>query len=296
MLPGKPFKSPIRSGDDNPSFVVFASTKDLDRKEFEYVWMDKATGQAGTIFQLIKLLHPTIKSINQVYQLIASDFGLNGGKEIIAEKIVLYAAPPPVSIKIRPHSIPFTSKGRDYWDKLRINKEVNEIFHTTQIDYFWSYEFQLAPTGCYDPTFCYRVGGYYQIYSPSVAKKDKFRNDLPEGYFFGYLQLPPRGKKLIIDKSMKDVKVDYVMGYPAVAGKSETTMIPEKKMLELKDRFDEIYLTLDPDPTGIAQTENYVKKYPWLKPRFLTQAKDKSDLVLKLGFEQAETIINNLLT
>ena len=72
-------------------------------------------------------------------------------------------------------------------------------------------------------------------------------------------------------------------------------MIPHHKMLELKERFKEIYLMLDPDEAGKRQTEKYMQKYDFLKPRFLSEAKDKTDLCLKVGIDEATRIIKELI-
>src|SRR5690606_31170020 len=205
-------------------------------------------------------------------------------------KIVLYQKPEPRLIKFRVKSCPFSKKGRAIWDKLHVTDPILEQYFTTQIEYYWSSPNCEAPTSCMDPTFAYRIGEYYQIYAPFAPKEDKFRNDYPENYFFGYIQLPKQMDLLIIDKSGKDVMFNRALDYWAVCGKSETTLIPEKKMYELKERAKRVVLMLDPDPAGIKQTEKYLQLYPWLEPKFLTQAKDKSDLCNLVGYDQSRTI------
>jgi hypothetical protein len=72
-------------------------------------------------------------------------------------------------------------------------------------------------------------------------------------------------------------------------------MIPHNKIMELKDRFTEIYLTLDPDAAGRRQADKYMEMYPWMKPRFLELAKDKTDLCKLAGVHEAGRIITDLL-
>ncbi len=297
LIPGKPITSPIRTKDDNPSFVVFPTNggKDGRYSEFEFTWSDRSLGISGNIFGLIKKMYG-LSSYNEVYALINKDFDLDlVCQDINAEKISLYSKPDPVEIAIKIHSIPYTLRGREFWKVWRIEKDLLDFYYTRQIDYYWSVENQEVPKGCLDPTFAYEIGGFYQIYSPYAPRKDKFKNNLPSDYFFGYLQLPPQGDLLIIDKSSKDVIFCRRLGYWAVAGKSETTMIPPSKMLELKTRFKRIVIMLDNDEAGRNQTEKYLALYPWLEPLFLIDAKDKTDLALKVGFDEASNTIKQLI-
>lgn len=283
--------SPIRGTDDNPSFVVFPTA---EARPFEFLWKDHGTATGGTIFDLIKILY-RLRTYDEVYALICQDFSLDFKTEQVEAQVVRYQRPEYQPYKLRIHSVPFSNKGLKFWSDLNIGIDRLERYSVKQLNYYFAVDDQEVPTGVLDPTFAYTVGRYYQIYSPHAGKERKWRSDLPGGYFLGYLQLPKSGEKLIIDKSLKDVMFCDVLGYSAVSGKSETTMIPLSKMLELRSRFKEIFITLDPDKAGLAQTEKYMKLYPWLKPRFLTEAKDKTDLCEVVGFENAKQIINKLL-
>lgn len=283
--------SPLRT-EKVPSFEIYPSR---NGKPFEFLWKDNGMGMHGTIFDLIKIVH-SLSTYQEAYALICQDFSLDFKTEKVeATKIVLHQRPVLDPIKLRIHPIEYTSKGEEFWRRLNIGPERRRKFEIKQIDYYWSVDHQEAPTSVPDPTFAYTVGQYYQIYSPFAPRTHKWRNDLPENYFLGYLQLPKTGDKLIIDKSLKDVAFDDVLNYPAACGKSETTMIPPSKMHELRKRFKRIFLTLDPDETGRRQTEKYMALYPWLEPRFLTEAKDKTDLCLAVGFDKAKEIINQLI-
>lgn len=294
LIIGKAYNAPYYRKDDYPSFSVFAS----NGQSVEYLWKDHATGEVGNIFKLIKKVE-SLNSNEEVYARINEDFALgynNHEAPPQKEKIVLYEKPERNDIKISIISQPLTQAGQLFWKQFDISEELLRQYNTEQVKYYWTWLGQPAPTTAPDPTFSYRIGDYHQLYSPYVDKLRKFRNDLPENYFFGYMQLPKTGDTLVIDKSCKDTLLCKRLGYWAVNGKSETTIIPHSKMMELKDRFTNVYLTLDPDPAGRKQTEKYLALYPWLRPRFLTQAKDKSDLVKAVGFDEAEKIIKQLLT
>lgn len=291
LVPKKRYSSPIRD-EGIASFNIFPANQIPD---CEFAWKDHGIGISGDIFRLIKLRYG-LKTEEEVISLICQDFTLDFRTEKIEAKISLFKKPEVSPVKIKIHSIPFTKQAYEYWAQFGITPKTVVKYNTTQIDYYWTVEDQAYPTSATPMTFAYRVGQYYQLYSPLASKEEKWRTDFPPGYFLGYQQLPETGEILVIDKSNKDVMLDYELGYPATAGKSETTMIPPGKMLEFKTRFKKIFLTLDPDNAGKLQTEKYMKLYPWLEPRFLTQAKDKTDLVKLVGFDNAKTIINQLLT
>lgn len=288
-------RSPIREdrdkADDNPSFVIFPTA---EARPFEFLWKDHGKAIGGHIFDLIRILY-RLRSYNEVYALICQDFSLDFKTEQVVAKVIQRQRPVLDPIKLRIHTVPYSNRGLEFWSDLNIGTEVLKKYEVKQFDYYYAYAEQETPTGVPDPSFAYTIGSHYQLYCPYAGKDRKWRSDLPEGYFLGYLQLPKRGKKLVIDKSLKDIMFDYVLGYPATAGKSETTMIPHHKMIELLNRFEEVFLTLDPDAAGKAQTDKYMDLYPSLKPRFLMEAKDKTDLRKLVGFDRAKETIHKLL-
>lgn len=290
LIPGKAYNAPYYRKDTYPSFSLYYSRL----RGYEFMWKDHATGESGTIFTLIKKIE-NLKNKREIFARINEDFALGYDTKApgLQDKIKWYEKPERNDIKIEIIDQPLTEKGRAYWNQFRIGQNLLDEYYTSQVKYFWTYVGQQVPVTALDPTFSYRIGEYHQLYSPFADKQHKFRNDLPENYFFGYLQLPEKGSVLIIDKSCKDVIFCRRLGFYAVCGKSETTPIPEDKVLELKERFTDIYLMLDNDKAGRDQVDKYMSKYPWLKPRFLSEAKDKTDLCIKVGFDTAEGIIRN---
>lgn len=290
LIPGVAYNSPLRT-ENHPSFAVYYSRK---YEDIEFMWKDFKLGESGSIFKLVRLLFD-LKNDKEVYAKISQDFGLGLDLPEVVTKIRLYNPPSKLNKKIRVSSIPFTNEALAYWEQFGIGERILQKYCVTQVSHYWTFDGQPYPRSAFNLTFAYRVGKYYQLYSPYAPKAMKFRSDLPENYFFGYLQLPETGSMLVIDKSMKDVMFCSVLNIPAVAGKSEVIHIPHQKILELRNRFDSIFLTLDPDDAGRKQAEVYVSRYPWLKPRFLSEAKDKTDLCLKVGKDRASTIIKQML-
>ena len=77
----------------------------------------------------------------------------------------------------------------------------------------------------------------------------------------GYEQLPNNGDTLIITKSLKDVMVLHKLGYTAIAANSENTLIPEKVLIELQNRFKNIIIFYDTDLPGIKGAKAMRDKY-----------------------------------
>jgi hypothetical protein len=291
LILGKAYSAPYRN-DNVPSFSVYPSRK----KDIEFMWKDHATGESGSIFVLIKKIENLISVRDALFKVII-DFGLDysTSEPRIQEKIVRYTKPVVNKAKISILESPFTLKGKEYWGKFSITEDLLHLYNVKMVNMYWTYEGQQAPNLAPDPTFAYEVGGHYQLYSPLAEKEFKFRNDLPENYFFGYLQLPSQGDTLIIDKSCKDLIFCRRLGYWAIAPKSETTMIPEKKVLELKQRFTTIYLTLDNDKAGRSAADKYKEKYPFLEVRFLQEFKDKTDACVAIGFDRTKALVKEML-
>lgn len=292
LLLNKSYNSPFRQ-DYFPSFSVFKTNQNIG---VEFYWKDHATGESGNIFKLIQKIEG-LSSKEEIFQKINEDFALGYNLPTLQErqKITLYNKPQDQHINIRIADVPLTEAGLKFWNQFDIKQDLLDLYHVNQIKWYWSYDSQETPTIVQDPTFSYRIGKYYQIYSPFASKEYKFRNNLPDNYFFGYLQLQKNEKLLVIDKSMKDVIFCRRLGINAIAPKSESTMIQQDKMLELKDRFQDIYLMLDPDEAGMRMTEKYIQKYNWLKPRFLPAGKDKTGLAKIVGIQEAERVIKQLI-
>ena len=181
IILSKAYHAPYRI-DKFPSFSIFKTNRSTSG--IDYLWKDHMTGESGTIFKLIQKIE-NLSNSQQVYARINEDFGLGYELDPLKPKgkIVLSLPPETSDIKIRVANVPLTEAGLRFWKQFDIDKDRLDKYFTTQIKWYWSYMEQLCPTSVLDPTFAYRVGNYYQIYSPYAPKLYKFRNDLPENYF-----------------------------------------------------------------------------------------------------------------
>lgn len=88
---------------------------------------------------------------------------------------------------------------------------------------------------------------------------------------------------LIITKSLKDVMTFRVLGFNAIASISESVVLNEERLEDLRRRYRFIFTYLDNDATGIKLTERYANLgIPSI--RIYTKVKDISDLykIIKL--------------
>ncbi|TDQ15208.1 AAA domain-containing protein [Algoriphagus boseongensis] len=104
--------------------------------------------------------------------------------------------------------------------------------------------------------------GNYKECRPRSADKWKTVNRSKEkNPPFGYHQLPPKGKLVVITGGEKDVLAFDMFGIPAISMQSETVNIPLSLITELRQRFDKILICYDIDETGVKFSKKWEKYY-----------------------------------
>lgn len=281
------YSSPLRQGDEDPSFSIYWS----DKYEGVLFFKDNATGKSGDVFKFLRLLmsNGSVVHTRDVLLQINSDFQLGLDGEDVGDftPLLVKDAPikkHPVKIEITKHITP-TQEFEDYWNELEISQETLKKFYVLNprvVHYIGDIHKSVVPK-----TLCisYEILGHYKIYHPYEDKQYKFRNNFLDIYIEGALQLSFTTDFCIITKSTKECIFFYEhFGWESVAGKSETTQINEYFMTSvLQKRFKYVFIWLDSDEAGIAAQNKYLEKYPWLIPiRFYDyiEQKDVTDLFL----------------
>lgn len=116
-------------------------------------------------------------------------------------------------------------------------------------------------------------------------------------FYEGYEQLPDSGDLLIITKSLKDVGVLYTLGYTAFSPNSESVILDDNIITDLKNRFNRIILFYDNDTPGIKGSTKNSKHYN-LEQMFIPLdygVKDISDFRDKYGNDYAFEIMKRLI-
>jgi len=282
------YSSPLRLGDEDPSFSIYYSKYKKDTIFFK----DQSTGKNGDVFKFLRYLFTggeELGPLKPVLLQINSDFGLGLTDEDVKEFIPKLLKKPPVrktstKIEINEFEKP-TQEYLDYWDDLEITKPILNKFYTTNvrvIHYINEDHITIVPTTL---TIGYEILGTYKIYCPFGERKYKFRNNYLDIYVEGALQLEFKQDFCVITKATKECMFFLQhFGWECVAGKSENTPINPYFMVEvLHKRYKKVFIWLDGDKAGQEAQARYLEQYPWLIPvyfdDFINQ-KDPTDLFL----------------
>lgn len=260
------YSSPLRIGDDDPSFSLYYS-----KYKPEFIWFkDNSTGKNGNVFTFLKeFLQVSTKT---VLLQINSDFGLGLNDEEMGtfkphllKPAPVRKSPTKIEITVYPEE---TEEYLNYWDNLGITKKTRDKFYARDVhvihyinDVHLSIEVKTL-------TISYEILGHYKVYQPFADRKFKFRNNYLDIYVEGALQLDFKKDFAIITKSSKECMFMYEhFEWEAVAGKSETTPINPFFMTNvLQKRYLKVFIWLDNDDAGRTAQAKYLTKYPWLIP------------------------------
>lgn len=298
------YSSPLREGDNDPSFSLFYS-KYLDDV---ILFKDNATGNSGNVFDFLEL-YLNLPSKEVLCQ-INSDFGLGfNGQEMGNFKPHLVKSKPlkkhPKEIKVVLNDPP-TKEFLEYWQRLDISEQTRDLYYARnpRVIHYNSPDGNIIIVAR-TLTISYEILGKYKIYHPFEDKKLKFRNNYLDNFVEGALQLTFQKSFAIITKATKECMFFREhFDWDSVAGKSETTPISLYFMENvLKVKYETVFIWLDPDKSGITSQENYLKNYPWLVPIAFDSSisdKDPTDFYDRMKREgkaqEALKIIKNLIT
>lgn len=145
------------------------------------------------------------------------------------------------------------------------------------------------------------IYGYYfgkedgrELWKMYMPKRQSFRFLLNTNKLQGVKQLPKEGDLVVVTKSMKDVMVLHEMGIAAIATQGETMLLSQKQFDALAKRFKRVVFNGDWDRAGQLFMINSRNKYPGIAMTFSNRelyAKDISDYVKKVGFDEAKRVI-----
>ena len=190
-----------------------------------------------------------------------------------------------------------------YWLQFGIDSETLKKYHVVPIEYFF---INISPFKADKHAYAFieRKDGKetYKIYQP-YSKRFKWLNNHDASIWQGWDQLPDKGPKLIITKSLKDVmSIVSVTGIPAVSLQSETTMPKEHIIDELASRFERIWVLYDNDfdkdvNIGRKQGQKIADEFYLMQIEIpvLYSSKDFSDLVKNENQEIAKLTLEHIM-
>lgn len=178
-----------------------------------------------------------------------------------------------------------------WWNSFGIRKQELELFNTAPAQYVWLGEdliYQFIPN-MVQPAYIYNELDSLKVYFPFRKNYRFYHNNA--NALQGYIQLPVDGELCVITKSRKDVMLLHRYGIPAVAPQSESIVIGEEHLAELRERFKHVVALFDNDRAGILALRKY--KALGVKPYMLSRhwSKDISDFYRKYGANRTERLI-----
>ena len=298
---GKPRISPL-DGEKNPSFSIYV-------KGGQVLYNDFRLGGGDIITFVMKMYGLTFReAINKIIY----DSGLDNKfktelnyvtRKLITHDIQIKDTKVHLRIKSR-KSAPYDLK---FWSEFGITKETLNKYRVTPLKHIFIND-KIFKADKYAYAFKEFKDGKMSltIYQP-YSKYMKWIKSHDHSVFYGWEQLPDKGDKLIITKSLKDVMtIDSITGIPTTSLQSEKVSPKPQVIQELKDRFTKVYLLYDNDWDKPALGKpNYGRefgkaladKYGLIQieiPDFFAQsykAKDVSDLSKNAGSSYVNTML-----
>lgn len=287
------FCSDLRE-DNIPSCSIQSWNNTLFYKDF-------STGDSYNVYgYLMRKYNLSFKEVlNMIakdFQLVKDDysdfptmlyFGIPEKKKVESKESVI------IKVKIRN----WNNQDKLFWkDRYNISsKELNK-YKIFPLSGFWLNDYYNI---CNDICYGYYFGKLedkemWKIYQPFKDKKFKWLNNVHKSVLQGDNQLKQIGVDLYITSSLKDVIVLDKLGYNAIAPSSETAIIDENKIIDYKNRFNNLILFYDNDEPGIIASNKHKKLYncnEFMIP-IEYNVKDPSDFVEVYGYDKLKEIID----
>ena len=288
--------SPLRK-DVKPSLGLYYSSYGNIR------FRDFATGEKGTLFELLMLLlHKSFpKLLEDIYYNLDSSYSI--------AKTTLYKKEnkSPIShikVKIRPWKI----WDKEYWSSFGISKKFLEFSRTFPISHIFLYKKDGSVTTITADKYAYAYLEYkdniptYKVYQP-FSTSLKWLNKHTSDIWDLWEQLPEKGDVLIITSSRKDALCIWCnTGIPSTCLQAESFLPKESVVNELKSRFKSIFILYDNDFTkernwGREFGEAFSKTFgiPQIELPKELGAKDSSDLYKLHGKSVLQKTIYTLI-
>lgn len=285
---GKLINSPLRSGDDDPSFAIFKS------RNGDILFKDHGSGETGNSLKFVKL-YKNITTRHELEQELLRIIKRMNPTSTIRQNRVNYVSNSSVEIGIVRQS--FTNVDIEYWKQFHISVETLKLFNVFSIKYFLCNSVVKGTYRINNPMYAYKVYDKFKIYRP-LDKNEKWRTNLTRNHIQGLEQLPKdHNKLLIITKSLKDVMCLYEMGFDSISPSSETTFIPENILNVLKSKYNNIVILFDRDKTGMIKSRDFSKQYGldaiFVHKKF--KSKDISDAIKNNKFDDVKDWLTKTL-
>lgn len=266
---GETIHSPIRSGDDYPSFALFIPTR-VEGVRPDAIWFkDLADSRFGDVLRFVKVyaMHNHGEDLDTLYKIVGfidqqMELGILKGSSnnwVKTSRNIDYESSK-VPKEIIYKSRNYTNRDLKYWESYNIDRETLEHFNVKSVRYL------LTDTGeirkefrTTELAFIYPIWDKAKLYQPMAPKSFKFRNSCPGNdprYYQGFNQLEGHNT-LIITKSMKDVMVFWKLfkelGTPVdcIAPHAESINLTDKFVEAVQKKYKRCIVVSDYDLAGV---------------------------------------------
>jgi hypothetical protein len=299
---GKRQISPLRE-EKNGSFALFASNNEILFKDFVL--------GGGDCIRFVQLKYGY--NFNEALSRIVIDFGLTDKYaytdlsakptphkvgSVNRDEVMKQANKSLIQIKVRKWLL----KDMHFWTPFGIGLNTLKKYNVVPLSHLFVNN-NIITCGANTYAFVEFKDGVetYKIYQPEVPEH-KWINNHDESVWQGWSQLPEKGDKVIITKSLKDIMtIDSLTGIPAVSLQAESVSPKDHIIKELKERFNQVWVWYDNDFDGEENWgRNFGKKLAEEFDLIQTEIpdeyriKDPSDFCAKKGKEETIKLIHKL--
>ncbi len=279
--------SPLRQ-DRRPSFSLFSNNGE------EVGFLDYSTREHGSIIDLLMRMWNC--SFVEAKKRIANDMGdarlnISIGKGSYSSRIPVRTNS---GIDLQCRVREWRDYDIEYWNSYGISLEwlkyadVHPISHKIVIKDDISYAFG-ADKYAYAYVEFKEGKTTLKIYQPFNTRGFKWANRHDRSVISLWTKVPSEGEKVCICSSLKDALCLWAnTGIPALAIQGEGYGMSDTAVNELKRRFKKVYICLDGDPPGVADSLSLQKKtgFKIIACPLIGQAKDWSDIYHDYGKER----------
>jgi len=281
---GQAYSSPF-TNDSTPSFKFHYVGGVLKFKCF-------STGMSGDCIDLIMLKNGV--SFRTALEYIYNNVFPYTPSNAIVQKSC--SSKPKVSIDVTLYRITHKSFV-DYWTKRGVTLDVIKQLHINPAAYVKIGGGVFAVYRDNDIIITYCINGKYQVYRPNLSKKhhDRWRSNLSIDDVFGIdsIHLPFKHNKIYITSSAKDVAVIRSAGFCSIAATTESKIISDFAVAEVKKKSSEVCLLYNNDEAGRkwgkANSEHH--GIPALYLPLNSGCKDPDEFAVKFSINHLEYIL-----
>ena len=284
--------NPLRK-DRKPSATFYRG------KDSQLIFRDWATGWKLNFVDIV--MQKFSVNFDKALKIIGNDFGIISKPHYTKNKAAIAFTGEKLtntsSTLLQGEIMPFSDNDLKWWKSFGITEETLKKYNVFNLKSIFLNGYPSFFSNDKNPIYGYYFGkeDNRELWKMYMPKRQSFRFLLNTNKVQGVKQLPKTGEILVVTKSMKDVMVLFEMGIPAIATQGETVLLTKAQYDSLSKRFKRIVFNGDWDRAGQKMMIDSRHKFKSIAMTFTNptkHAKDISDYVKKMGFEQAERVIH----